>query len=252
MKKTSFLAGIIFSLFTLVANAQDTTSTQPMMQDTSSATMQGTTFPNANATQSQPATDSLMATTQEQKKYGNPTVDSILSKYTLVPMPSAITTEQTFPVIGQYQSNTNADQKITITLDDQNKGFAWIDGLPQGRIKAVLKNSPATYKIPAQTTQEGNEVREGTLIYDKDANVINIVLGRPFNDQDPASVFTMNDNTEDHGMASNEQENSQSKSVTKTKNGKTKTKEKGEPEPWTFTGSKIEQVTAVNQQQQQQ
>jgi hypothetical protein len=251
MKKTSFLAGIIFSIFTLAANAQDTTSTQPMTQDTTSASMQDTTWPDANATQAQPMTDSSMATTQEQKKYGNPTVDSILSKYTLLPMPSAITTEQIFPVIGQFQSNTNADQKITITLDDQNKGYAWIDGLSQGRIKAVLKKSPATYKIPAQTTEEGNEVREGTLIYDKDANVINIELGRPFNDQDPASVFAMN-NTEDQGIASNEQENNESKRVTKTKNGKTKTKVKKEEAPWTFTGTKIQQVTAVNQQQPQQ
>jgi hypothetical protein len=233
MKKTFFLAGIIFSLLTLAVNAQDTTSTQPMMQDT--------TLPDVNSTQSQPATESQLATTQEQKKYGNPTVDSILSKYTLLPMPNPITTEQIFPVIGQFQSNTNGDEKLTITLDDQNKGFAWIDGLPQGRVKAILKDSPATYKIPAQTTEEGKDLPEGTLIYDKDANVINIVLGRPFNDQDPASVFAMNNNnTEDRGMASNEQENNQSKSVTKTK-------EKEEPAPWTFTGNKIEQVTAVNQ-----
>src|SRR5204862_5347355 len=103
-------------------------------------------------------------TTQEQKKYGNPTVDSIESKYTLVPMPNPMTTEQIFPVIGQYQSNTNADQKLTITLDDQNKGFVWIDGLPQGRVKGVFKKTPATYKIPAQKTAEGTDVPEGTLI----------------------------------------------------------------------------------------
>ena len=99
-------------------------------------------------------------TTVEQKKYGNPTVDSILSKYTLVPMPSPVTTEQIFPVIGQYQSSTNADQKLTITLDDQNKGFAWIDGMPQGRVKAVLKKSPATYKIPAQKTDAAKMYRK--------------------------------------------------------------------------------------------
>src|SRR5436309_5154074 len=158
MKKTLFLTGIASLLLTLALNAQ-----QP---------------------------------TTEPKKYGNPTVDSILSKYTLAPMPNQMTTEQIFPVIGQYQSTSNADQKVTVTLDDQNKGFAWIDGLPQGKVKAVLKKSPATYKVPAQKTAEGNDVREGTLIYDKDSKVITVMVGRPFNDQDPASVFATTTTTD--------------------------------------------------------
>jgi hypothetical protein len=205
MKKTFFLAGIASFLLTLAVNAQVPQPTQP---------------------------------TQEQKKYGNPTVDSILSKYTLVPMPSQMSTEQIFPVIGQYQSSTNADQKITVTLDDQNKGFVWVDGLPEGRIKAVLKKSPATYKIQAQKTAEGNEVREGTLIYDKDSKVITLMLGRPFNDQDPASVFA----TTTQEPAATEMP------VTKTKSNKTKTKVKKVTPPFVFTGTKIEQVTATNQQ----
>ena len=192
-------------------------------------------------------------TTQEQKKYGNPTVDSILSKYTLVPMPSPVTTEQIFPVIGQYQSSTNADQKLTITLDDQNKGFAWIDGMPQGRVKAVLKKSPATYKIPAQKTAEGNDVPEGTLIYDKDSKVITVMVGRPFNDQDPASVFAVTTTTDqsmttDQTTATKAQGNKESKkTVTKSKGSKTKVKKVEEPAPWVFTGTKVEQVTATNQ-----
>ena len=150
MKKTLFLTGIAFLLLTIATKAQQPT---------------------------------------EPKKTGNPTVDSIESKYTLAPMPNPMTTEQIFPVIGQYQSSTNADQKLTITLDDQNKGFVWIDGLPQGRVKGVLKKSPATYKIPVQKTADGTEVPEGTLIYDKDANTITVLVGRPFNAADPASVF---------------------------------------------------------------
>jgi len=202
MKKT-FLAGIASVLLTLAVTAQQ--PTQP---------------------------------TQEQKKYGNPTVDSILSKYTLVPMPGQMTTEQIFPVIGQYQSSTNADQKITVTLDDQNKGFVWIDGLPEGRIKGVMKKAPATYKIPAQKTAEGNEVREGTLIYDKDSKVITLMLGRPFNDQDPASVFA----------ATTEEPAATEMPVTKNKTNKAKTKVKKVTPPFVFTGTKIEQVTATNQQ----
>ena len=154
-------------------------------------------------------------------------------------MPGQVTVEQIFPVIGVYQSNTNADQKITITLDDQNKGFAWIDGMPQGRVKAILKRSPAIYKIPAQKTADGKDVMEGTLIYDKDSKVINIMLGRSFNDADPGSVFTTPVTEEADATAV----------VTKTKTNKTKMKQKPvkKVEPWVFTGTKVEQVTASNQ-----
>src|SRR4030095_11461825 len=183
----------------------------------------------------------------EQKKHPNPTVDSILSKYTLQPMPSPMTTEQIFPVIGQYQSSTNADQKITVSLDDQNKGCAWIDGLSEGRVKAILKRSPATYKIPAQTTAEGNSVREGTLIYDKDSKVITVMIGRPFNDEDPASVFATT-TTNDQMAMTDEAKPEGKTAVTKTKTNKTKTKVKKETPPWVFTGTKMEQVTAANQQ----
>lgn len=206
MKKTLFLAGIAFLLLTVATHAQQ--PTQP---------------------------------TTEPKKTGNPTVDSIESKYTLTPMPNPMTTEQIFPVIGQYQSSTNADQKVTIALDDQNKGFVWIDGLPQGRVKGIMKKAPATYKIPAQKTADGTEVPEGTLIYDKDANTLTIMLGRPFNDADPASVFTTTATTDESAMPSTEKP-----TVTKTKGNKTKTKVK-KPEPWVFTGTKIVQGTAVNQ-----
>jgi len=174
-----------------------------------------------------------------------------------VPMPNQMTTEQIFPVIGQYQSSTNADQKITVTLDDQNKGFAWVDGLPQGKVKAVLKKSPATYKIPAQKTVDGKDVPEGTMIYDKDTKVITVMLGRPFNDQDPASVFA-NPTTNDQSMTTTDQTANNNNNQTaknqskmnvakaKTTNHKAKTKvvKQEEPAPWVFTGTKIEQTTA--------
>lgn len=224
---------------------QQQVQTQPTTTQTEQATTQ-----NQAATTTQP-------TTLEQKKYGNPTVDSILSKYTLVPMPNPITTEQIFPVVGQYQSTTNADQKITVTLDDQNKGFAWVDGLPQGKVKAILKKSPATYKIPAQKTESGTDVPEGTLIYDKDTKTISVMLGRDFNDADPGSVFTNATAATDQSMTTTtDQANNEAKmnehaktSVTKTKGSKAKAKVKEEkkPEPWVFTGTKIEQTTASNQ-----
>ena len=212
MKKT-FLAGIASLLLTFAVTAQEPTQpTQPT-------------------------------------HHPNPTVDSILSKYTLQPMPSPMTTEQIFPVIGQYQSSTNSDQKITVTLDDQNKGFVWIDGLPEGRVKGVFKRTPATYKIPAQKTAEGKDVREGTLIYDKDSKVITVMVGRPFNDQDPASVFATTTMDNQTAMAEEQKTTEQKATVTKKKANKTKMKVvKKEPAPWVFTGTKVEQVTAANQQ----
>src|SRR5947209_1111413 len=76
------------------------------------------------------------------------TADSIEAKYKLQPMPDTLTIEKTFPVLGTYQLNTNqlnststtdngnTQSTISITLDSSNKGIVWIDGLPQGRIKA--------------------------------------------------------------------------------------------------------------------
>lgn len=280
MKKTFLLAGITFFLFTLAINAQDSTGNKPAQDTISNPAQSQPTMQDqkSNPTQTQPTSqdqksdaaqtqdqklNSTQPTTQDQKKYGNPTVDSILSKYTLKPMPSQVTTEQVFPVIGQYQSNTNSNEKITATLDDQNKGFVWVDGLPQGKIKGVLKKSPATYKIPAQKTADGKDVPEGTLIYDNDTKVVKVLLGRPFNDQDPASVFAMattnaNDQTQsmtnDQTAANNQSANDKSKmNVTKDKTthgGKTKTKmvKKEEPAPYVFTGTKIEQTTSMNNQ----
>jgi hypothetical protein len=168
------------------------------------------------------------------KKVSNPTADSITSKYSLLPMPAKMSMEQAFPVVGVYQSTTAADQKISVTLDEQNKGLAWIDGLPQGRVKAILKKSPAVYKIPAQKTTEGKDVLEGTLIYDKDSRVINIVIGRSFNDAEPSLSFSP-------------VVTEQPATVVVTKSKSAKTKEKVKPiQPWVFTGTKLDQVTASN------
>jgi hypothetical protein len=127
------------------------------------------------------------------------TVDSIRAKYQLVPMPEPLTLEKTFPVIGSYQL-ANAQQSasvttevqpanISITLDTANKGIIWVEGLPQGKFKAYLKKSPATYWILAQKTESGKQIPEGTLILDPSTNTLNIALGKAFDDADPAAIF---------------------------------------------------------------
>ena len=160
----------------------------------------------------------------------NPTVDSIAAKYRdkIVTAPDAPGLDKIFPVIGQYETTTNPESPaLTITLDEQNKGIVWVEGLPQGKVKALLTRSPATYKIPAQKNAEGKDVAEGTLIYDKDQHALSICIGRKYISEDPASVFSITD----------------ASTTTAKKSGKTKT-----ASAWIYTGTKImhEQDTAVN------
>lgn len=196
----------------------------------------------------------LSATTQAQS-----TVDSIEAKYTLLPMPGPLTIEQTFPAIGTYQlnnnngtantanvadnnstnvntTNTNNVGDLTITLDSVNKGIIWIEGLPEGRIKAYLKQSPATYRIVAQKSGSGEHVSEGTLVYDSSTHIINIALGAPYDEADPAGIFAQNPAanmaTTDVNMQTDDAvtkektkvENNTVKHKAKTANGKSKSK----------------------------
>jgi hypothetical protein len=189
----------------------------------------------------------------------NPTVDSIAAKYHLQPMPEALAIDQIFPVIGEYQATAPAApadatatepakkdeaaapapapvSNVKVVLDEQNKGLVWIEGLPQGKIKAMLRKSPSTYKIPAQKTEEGNEVKEGTLIYDKDTKIISISIGKAYNDQDPAAAFAPAPVEEPVAVAP--------KTSKKMKGKKTMKAPKVE-KPWVFVGTKIEHTNAV-------
>jgi hypothetical protein len=230
MKTTlGIVGGIVLSLFTATINAQTPTTTP-------------TTAPTTTAPTNTTTTTTAPVSTWDYQK--NATVDSIAAKYRdkILPAPAAMTTEQIFPVIGKYESATNTEASvITISLDEQNHGIAWIDGLPQGRIKALLRKSPAVYKIPAQKTEEGKEVAEGTLIFDKDLNTLSICLGKDFNNDDPASVFS--------APVANEEP-----VVVKSKSSKTKIKKPAAPKAWIYTATKINAnasttstVTPVNQ-----
>src|SRR5215218_3672979 len=151
------------------------------------------------------------------------TVDSIKAKYQLQPMPEALTLEKTFPVIGSYTLST-ADataSPVTISLDSANKGIIWVEGLPQGKFKAFLKQAPSTYRIMAQKSEGGTQVPEGTLIFDPTTKTLNIALGKAYNDANPAEVFTLNTGAVATDVATSGNE---VKVKTKTKDSKTKTK----------------------------
>ncbi|MGV3658101.1 MAG: hypothetical protein ACO1NX_09105 [Chitinophagaceae bacterium] len=148
------------------------------------------------------------------------TVDSIAAKYKLLPMPAPLTIEKTFPVLGTYTlagtgqeaaaTTVSADAvatdaaiavaapSLTVTLDSVNKGMIWIEGLPEGKIKAYLQKSPATYRVLAQKSESGKSVPEGTLILDTTTQTLNIALGAPFNATTPEAIFAFNNSTPDN------------------------------------------------------
>ena len=159
------------------------------------------------------------------------TVDSIESKYKLLPMPQGYSIEKAFPVLGTYQLNSTgygaANGNVTITLDSSNKGVVWVDGLPEGRLKAHLRKSPSTYRITAQKTSTGREIPEGTMIFNPDNNTLNIALGTPYNETDPAAIFAQSAVTGTETVTTNTDQpvtTGKSTAKLKTKTGNTKTK----------------------------
>lgn len=121
------------------------------------------------------------------------TVDSIQAKYELLPMPEALTLEKTFPVIGNYHLNAEDGnvQEVIITLDQENKGIVWVEGLPEGKFKAYLKKSPGTYRIISQKTESGRQLPEGTLMFDPSTSTLHVAMGKKFDESDPAAIFNL-------------------------------------------------------------
>ena len=163
----------------------------------------------------------------------NSTVDSITSHYTgkyIAPLP-ALTSADIFPVIGQYESAT-VTGIVNITLDPDNKGLVWIEGLPQGKIKAMLRKSPATYKIPAQKTADDKNVAEGTLILDTETKELSICLGKDFNAENPGLAIKT-------AIAELE-------TATAAAKKDSKSKKQGINKIWIYTGTKLTTETVLN------
>lgn len=180
------------------------------------------------------------------------TVDSIAAKYQLQAMPQPLTVEKTFPVLGTYQLNASpagavttgtstdaaaATQQVTITLDTANKGVVWIEGLPEGRMKAYLRHAPATYRIVAQKSETGRAIPEGTLIFDPNTNLLNIALGKAYDDADPSAVFNMNAAASTDAVAA-----APATVKVKTKNSGVKTKSK----VFFYTATKMEESMSTS------
>jgi hypothetical protein len=161
----------------------------------------------------------------------NPTVDSITAKYKdkMVQPKAAASITDIFPALGKYESATNPEAALlTITQDAENKGIVWIEGLPQGKVKATLRKSPATYKIPVQKTEDGKDVAEGTLIFDKETGTLRICIGKPFDTENPEAAFAVPETAE---------------VVAGTK--PVKSKKPATPKAWVYTGTKLTNETAA-------
>ena len=116
----------------------------------------------------------------------------VMDDHLKINIPKANAGRHYIPVIGSYQNSVeNAELKnISITVDEQNPGKIWIDGLTADKIYAVLKFYPGVYKIPAQVATNKN-LPEGTLLYDNNNKQINILLGSGYNDATPAGPATI-------------------------------------------------------------
>lgn len=255
MKKAAIIAGAVFFLFTAVANAQnDTLPKQQPVMDTTVQPVQ----PDQPAQPEQPAQTEQPTQPVKRDQWNNPDPE----KYKLLPMPEALTTEKIFPVIGKYNltDKDGASTEVTISLDQSNKGLVWVEGLPQGKIKAYLRKSPGVYKIPVQKLDEGEtmvepvveakdaktakaakekaakQLPEGVLIFDKDNNTLNVCIGCAYNVDDPAVAFATTTETE---VAATEEP------ATKSKKGTAKTKKVKAPETWKYSGNKVVENTAA-------
>ena len=254
MKKIAIISSAALLLFTAAVNAQ--TDTVPKQ----------TTDPVA---QQPVATEQQTTAKVYNDKYNNWSADT----YKMQPMPEALTTEKIFPVIGNYQltDKEGTASTVTVTLDPANKGIVWIEGLPQGKIKATLRKSPATYKIPAQPLGEDvmsteataatevdakdaktaktaknakavkKELPEGVLIYDRDANVMNVCIGCKYNNEDPAAAFISTETTD---VATTDEAAKAEKKTSKTTKKTTKAKV-AKIKPVHYTGTKVIETPAA-------
>ncbi|RYY52790.1 MAG: hypothetical protein EOO09_20285 [Chitinophagaceae bacterium] len=218
MKRTAIITGIAFLAMSATVNAQ-TDSTMKTVDSTVTG---------------RPATND---------KYNNWSSD----QYKMQPMPEGITQDKVFPVVGRYDltDKEGTQSQVSISLDETNKGFVWVDGLPQGRIKAILRKSPATYKIPAQKLGEEKDAKsiaEGVMIYDKDANLLNVCIGCTFDNENPGIAFQPADAAVTEEAAATDATAKKAKTAKTAKTAKSKV---AKVKPVHYSGTKVIEQTAV-------
>lgn len=171
MKSSKFILALLGSTVISFAAFSQQDSTKPVQQDTTKPVQQEEKKPVAE--QAKPATEQ--------------TQPIVTTAETNLPKPNA--GRHFIPVIGSYQTSAEAStvKNITITVDEQNPGKIWIEGLEPVKIYAVLKAIPGTYKIPAQKVED-KSVPEGTVIYDESNKQISVCVGCGYNDTNPVGA----------------------------------------------------------------
>ncbi|SDC09905.1 hypothetical protein [Niabella drilacis] len=182
----------------------------------------------------------------------------------LLPMPDSMTENEIFPVLGTFDltDTKGTASHVTITRDGENKGIVWVSGLPQGKFKALIKDAPATYKIPAQKALanddameaaeddatatktkskvvSGRSIQEGTLIFDKDANTLYVNIGNKYNEEQPTAAFPEMNATEENTAPEVEMTDDTAKKAKKTSTKKPVIK------GITYTGAKTDVPAAA-------
>lgn len=167
--KNTILSGIALLTITASASAQTDTARQQAKSDTAVK-----------------ATGTIAAGTTASNHV---TLDTNLPEHLKGTTSSTIQPKHYLPVLGTY-ANADGSVNLNVVVDETNMGIVWIEGLPQGRVKGLLKKGPATYKIPAQKTAQGKAVAEGTLVYDKDTKQLSLCTGCTYNESEPTAAFT--------------------------------------------------------------
>src|SRR5690606_3485164 len=239
MKKAAMIACAVMLFFAASVNAQTDTVPSPekqVMPAEPVTPMEPVTPTDPTAMQQDSMTQPLVTTTT------SPISNDLWNnydpeKYKLAPMPEPLTIEKIFPAIGNYTvtDKEGAESTVNISIDPENKGVIWVEGLPQGRLKAYLRQSPGVYKIPAQKLEDEKSLAEGVLIVDKDMNTIDVCIGCNYNVEEPAVAF-----------ADQNDEAVEAETETKVKKGTVKTKTKVKPvKTWRYSGEKHIVETAV-------
>lgn len=123
----------------------------------------------------------------EQAKPATDTAQPAIVDHAETNLPKPNAGRHFIPVIGTYQASgdSTAVKNISITVDEQNPGKIWIEGLEPVKIYALLKAIPGTYKIPAQKVDD-KKVAEGTLLYDDNNKQVNVCVGCGYSDASPS------------------------------------------------------------------
>ena len=134
----------------------------------------------------------------EQAKPATDPAQPVINDHAETNLPKPNAGRHFIPVIGNYQSSveTSTVKNIVVTVDEQNPGKIWIEGLEPVKIYALLKAIPGTYKIPAQKAED-KSFPEGTLMYDDNSKQINLCVGCGYDNANPTAVAVVDPATTD-------------------------------------------------------